>query len=130
MEACVIEYGLMTCLNLDSLPISNTVVWASSMLMATDHEDDPAWALGQRHLQSREDTYTPNEPRPLPHVQSKFRWAGNLTGGCMVLQRDCRSRYPAGMCRFDSLSRLSIDMTREKRTNAVAACSLQGLSSP
>ena len=72
------EPGLMTILHLNSPSISNTMVWAGSMLAATSPEAEPAWSLGQRLLRVCEDDLKLDEPRKSTMCREDFLWPETL----------------------------------------------------
>lgn len=69
----------MAALYLDSLPISNAMVWAASMLVATNAEEEPAWSLGQRLLRVCEDNRKPDWRTKSTICREDFIWPETLS---------------------------------------------------
>ena len=73
------SYGLETVLDLNSPSISNAIVWAGSILMATSPEENPGWALGQRLLRLC-NNHMPDWSKNTNMCRLNFVWPGSLLG--------------------------------------------------
>ncbi|KAL8826046.1 MAG: hypothetical protein Q9170_007559 [Blastenia crenularia] len=69
---------LRAALNLEEDPTKNAMIWAGSILMATNGEDTPAWTLGQRILRLCDDYLRPDTRSLAQMCKVDFIWPETL----------------------------------------------------